>query len=111
MDGSHSSFIKDGKVQVKGSPSVVGLDIRHMEQEGKLPLLEVNNEKRNGMDPEARYSLQVYSGEEYSSGVPTEEPGGLQFAIQERDTSTVSGMHDAHCSKEYAAKKMTELDE
>ena len=51
MDGSHSSFIKDGKVQVTGSPSVVGLDTRQ-------------DEKRNGMDPEARYSLQVYSGEE-----------------------------------------------
>ena len=38
------------------------------------------------------------------------ETRGLQFAIQERDTSTVLVMHDAHCSKEYAAK-MTELDE
>ena len=110
MDGSHSSFIKDEKVQVKGSPLVVGLNTKLMEQEGKLTLLEVKDEKRNGMDPEARYSLQVYSGEEYSSGVPTEEPRDLQFAIQEKDTSTASGMHDAHCSKEYAAK-MTELDE
>ena len=111
MDGSHSSFIKDGKVQVTGSPSVVGLDIRHMEQEGTLPLLEVKHEKRNRMDLEARYSLQVCSGEEYSSGVPTEEPRDLEFAIQERDTSNVSGMHDVHCSKEYAAMKMTKLDE
>ena len=110
MDGSYSSFIKDGKVQVTGLPYVVGLDTKHMEQKGKLTLLDVKDEKRNGMDPEARYSLQVYSGEEYSSGVPTEEPRGLQFAIQERDTSTVSGMHDARCSKEYAAK-MTKLDE
>ena len=69
MDGSHSSCIKDGKVQVTGSPSVVRLDTRHMEMEGKLPLLEVKDEKRNGLDPEARYSLQVYSGEKYSSGV------------------------------------------
>ena len=111
MDRSHSSFIKDGKVQVTGSPSVVGLDTRHMEQKGKLTLSDVKEEKRNGIDPEAGYSLQVYSGEEYSYGVPTKEPMGLQFAIQEMDTSTVSGMHDAHCSKEYAAKKMTELDE
>ena len=110
MDGSHSSFIKDGKVQVTGSPFVVGLDIRHIEQEGKLPLLEVKDEKRNGMDPEVRYSLQVYSGEEYSSGVLTEEPRGLQFAKQQKDTSTISGMNDAHCSKEYAVK-MTGLDE
>ena len=110
IDGSHLSLIKDGKVQVTGSPSVVGLDIRHMEQKGKLTLLDVKDEKRNGMDPEVGYSLQVYSGEEYSSGVPIEEPRDLQFAIQERDTSTVSGVHDAHCSKEYAAK-MTELDE
>ena len=110
MNGSHSSFIKDAKVQVTGSPSVVGLDTRHMEQKGKLILSDVKEEKRNGMDPEAGYSLQVYSGEEYSSGVPTEEPRGLQFAIQESNTSIVSGMHDAHCSKEYAAK-MTELDE
>ena len=111
MDGSHSSFIKDKKVQVTGSPSVVGLNIRHMEQGGKLPLLEVKDEKRNRMDPEARYSLQVYSGEEYSSGVPTEEHMGLQFAIQERDTSTVSGTRDVHCLKEYAANQMTKLDE
>ena len=111
MDGSHSSFIKDGKVQVIGSPSVVRLDSRHMEKEGKLPLLEVKDEKRNGSDPGARYSLQVYSDEEYSSGVLIEEPRGLQFAIQERDTSTVSGMHDAHCSKEYVANQMTKLDE
>ena len=110
MDGSHSPFIKDGKVQVTGSPSVVGLDTRHMEQEGKSPISEVKYEKWNRMDPEARYSLQVCSGEEHSSGVPTEEPRGLQFAIQESNTSIVSGMHDAHCSKEYAAK-MTELDE
>ena len=110
MDGSHSSFIKDGKVQVTGSPSIVGLDTRHMEQEGKLPLLEVKDEKGNGMDPEAGYSLPVYSGEEYSSGVLIEEPRGLQFAIQERDTSTALGIHDAHCSKEDAAK-MIELDE
>ena len=111
VDGSYSSFIKDGKVQVTGSPSVVGLDTRHMEQKGKLTLSDVKEEKRNGMDPEAGYSLKVYSGEEYSSGMPTEEPRGLQFAIQERNTSTVSGMHDAHCSKEYGAKKMTKLDE
>ena len=110
MDGSHSSFIKDRKVQVTRSSSVVGLDTKLMEQEGKLPLLDVKNEKRNGMDLEARYSLQVYSGEEYSSGVPTEEPSGLQFAIHKRDTSTVSGMHDAHYSKEYGVKKMTKLD-
>ena len=110
MNGSHSSFIKDGKVQVTGSPSVMDLDTQHMEQEGKLPLLEVKDEKRNGMDPEAGYSLQVYSGEEYSSGVPPEEPRGLQSAIQERNTSTVLGKHDAHCSKEDAAQ-MTELDE
>ena len=110
MDGSYSFFIKDGKVQVRGSPSVVGLDIKHIEQEGKLPLLEVEDEKRNRMDPEAGYSLQVYSGEEYSSGVPPEEPRGLQSAIQERDTSTVLGIHDAHGSKEDAAK-MIELDE
>ena len=110
MDGAYSSFIKDGKVPVTGSPSVVGLDTRHMEQEGKLPLLGVKDEKRNGMVPEARYSLQVYSGEEYSSGVPTEEPRGLKFAIQDKDTSTVSGMNDAHCSKEYAAYQMTKLD-
>ena len=81
-----------------------------MEQKGKLTLSDVKDEKRNGMDPEVGHSLQVYSGEEYSSGVPTEEPRGLQFAIQERDTSTALGMHDDHCSKEYAAK-MTELDE
>ena len=111
MAVSHSSFIKDGKVQVTGSPLVVHLDTRHIEQEGKLPLLEVKDEKRNGMDPEASYSLQVYSGEEYSSGVPTKEPRGLQFAIQEKDTSIVSGMNDAHCSKEYAANQMTKLDE
>ena len=111
VDGSYSSFIKDRKVQVTGSPSVVGLDTRHMEQEGKLTLLDVKEEKRNGMDPEARYSLQVYSGEEYLSEVPTEEPRGLQFSIQEQDTSTVSRMNDAHCSKEYGAKKMTKLDE
>ena len=111
MEGSYSCFIKDGKVQVTGSSSVVGLDTKLREQEGNLPLLEVKDEKRNGMDPEARYSLQVYSGEEYSSGVPTENPRDLQFAIQERDTSTVSGTHDTHCSKEYKAKKMTELDE
>ena len=48
MDGSHSTFIKDGKVQVTGSPSVVGLDTRHMEQEGKLPISEVKYEKWNG---------------------------------------------------------------
>ena len=111
MDGSHSSFIKDGKVQVTGSPSVVRLDTRHMEMEGKLPLLEVKDEKRNGLDPEARYSLQVYSGEKYSSGVPAEKPRGLQFAIQERDTFTVSGMYDVYCSKEYGANEMTKLDE
>ena len=111
VDGSYSSFIKDRKVQVTGSPSVVGLDTRHMEQKGKLTLLDVKEEKRNGMDPEARYSLQVYSGEEYLSEVPTEEPRGWQFAIQEQDTSTVSRMNDAHCSKEYRAKKMTKLDE
>ena len=110
MDGSHLSLIKDGKVQVTGSPSVVGLDIRHMEQKGKLALSDVKDEKRNGMDPEAGYSLQVYAGEECSSGMPTEEPRGLEFAIQERDTSTVLGIHDAHGSKEYAAK-MTGLDE
>ena len=110
MNGSHSSFIKDGKVQVTGSLSVVGLDTKHMEQEGKLPLWEVKDEKRNEIDSEARYSLQVYSGEEYSSGVPPEEPRGLQSAIQERDTSTVLGIHDAHFSKEDAAK-MIELDE
>ena len=110
MDGSHSSFVKDGKVQVTGPTSVVGLDTKHMEQKGMLTLSDVKDEKRNGMDPEARYSLQVYSGEEYSSGVPTEEPRHLQFAIQERNTSTVLGVHDAHCSKEYVAK-MTELDE
>ena len=110
MDGSHSSFIKDGKVQVIGSPSVVRLGTRHMKMEGKLSLLEVKDEKRNGMDPGARYSLQVYSDEEYSSGVLTEEPRGLQFAIHKRDTSTVSGMHDAHYSKEYGVKKMTKLD-
>ena len=66
IEGSHSSFVKDGKVQVTGSPSVVGLDTRHMEQEGKLqkiPLLEAKDEKRNGIDPETRYSLQVYSGQ------------------------------------------------
>ena len=103
MDGSHSSFIKHGEVQVTGSPSVLGLDTKHVEQKGMLTLSDVKDEKRNGMDPEVGYSLQVYSGEEYSSGVPTEEPRGLQFAIQERDTSTVSGMHDA-------AKKMTKLD-
>ena len=34
----------------------------------------------------------------------------MQFAIQERDASILSGMHDAHCPKEYAVK-MTELDE
>ena len=111
MDGSYLSFIKDGKVNVTGSLSVVGLDTRHMEQKGKLTLSHVKEEKRNGMDPEAGYSLKVYSGEEYSSRMPTEEPRDLQFAIQERDTSTVSGMHDAHCSKEYGAKKMTKLDE
>ena len=111
VNGSQSSFIKDGKVQVIGSLSVVGLDIRHMEQDGKLPLLEVKDKKRNGMDPEARYSLQVYSGEEYSSGVPTKEPRGLQFAIQEKDTSIVSGINDVHCSKEYGANEMTKLDE
>ena len=111
MDGSHLSLIKDGKVQVTGSPSVLGLDTRHMEQKGKLTLLDVKDEKRNGIDPEAGYSLQVYSGEEYSSGVPIEEPRDLQFAIQERDTSTVSGMHDAHGSKEYTANQMTKLDE
>ena len=110
MDGSHSSFIKGKKVQVTGSPSVVGLDIRYMEQKAKLTLSDVKGEKRNGMDPEARYSLQEYSGEEYSSGVPTEETRGLQFAIQERDASIISGMHDAYCAKEYATK-MTELDE
>ena len=110
-DGSYSSFIKDGKVQVTRSSSVVGLDTKHMEQKGKLTLSDVKEEKRNGMDPEAGYSLQVYSGEEYSSGVPTEETRGLQLAIQERDTSTVSGIHDAHCSKEYAANQMTKLDE
>ena len=43
--------------------------------------------------------------------VPTEEPRGLQFAIQEKDTSSVSRMNDAHCSKEYAASEMTKLDE
>ena len=111
MDGSHSPFIKDGKVQVTGSPSVVGLDTRHMEQEGKLPISEVKYEKWNRMDPEARYSLQVCSGEEHSSGVPTEEPRSLQFAIQEKDTSTVSGMNAVHCSKEYVANQMTKLDE
>ena len=111
MDGSHSSFIKDGKVKVTGPPSVVGLDRKHMEQKGKLTSLDVKDEKRNGMDPEVGYSLQVYSGEEYPSGVPTEEPRGLQFAIQERDTSTVLGMHDVHWSKEYGTKKMTKLDE
>ena len=111
MDGSHSSFIKDGKVQVIGPSSVVGFDTKHMEQKGKLTSSDVKDEKRNGMDPEVGYSLQVYSGEEYSSGVPTEEPRGLQLAIQNRDTSTVSGMHDAHCSKEYAANQMTQLDE
>ena len=111
MDGSHSPFIKDGKVQVTGSPSVVGLDTRHMEQEGKLPILEVKYEKWNRMDPEARHSLQVCSGEEHSSGVPTEEPRSLQFAIQEKDTSTVSGMNAVHCSKEYVANQMTKLDE
>ena len=63
------------------------------------------------MDPEVGYSLQVYSGEEYSSRVPTEEPRGLQFAIQKKDTSTVSGMNDAHCSKEYAANQITKLGE
>ena len=67
VDGSYSSFIKDGKVQVTGSPSVVGLDTRHMEQKRKLTLSDVKEEKRNEMDPEAGYSLQVYSGEEYSS--------------------------------------------
>ena len=106
MDGSHSSFIKDGKVQVTRSPSIVGLDTRQMEQEGKLPVLDVKDEKRNGMDPEARYS-----GEEYSSGVPTEEHTGLQFAIQDKDISTISGMHDTHHSKEYAANQITKLDE
>ena len=111
MDGSHSSFIKDGKVQVTGSPSVVRLDTRHMEMEGKLPLLEVKDKRRNGLDPEARYSLQVYSGKKYSSGVPTEKPRGLQFAIQERDTFTLSGMYDVYCSKEYGANEMTKLDE
>ena len=111
MDGSHSSFIKDGKVQVTGSPSVVRLDTRHMEMEGKLPLLEVKDEKRKGLDPEARYSLQVYSGEKYSSGVPAEKLRGLQFAIQKRDTFTVSGMYDVYCSKEYGANEMTKLDE
>ena len=35
----------------------------------------------------------------------------MQFAIQEKDTSTVSGMNYAHCSKEYAANQMTKLDE
>ena len=78
--------------------------------QNKVTQSDGKNEKRNGMDPEVGYSLQVYSGEEYSSGVSTEEPRGLQFAIQERDTSTILVMHDAHCSKEYAAK-MTELDE
>ena len=110
MDGSHSSFIKDGKVPVTGSPSVVGLDTKQIEQKGRLTLPDVKDEKRNGMDPEVGYSLQVYSGEKYSSGVPPEEPRGLQSAIQERDTSTVLGIHDAHCSKEDAAK-MIELDE
>ena len=55
-DGSYSSFIKNGKVQVTRSPSVVGLDTRHMEQKGKLTLSDVKEEKRNGMDPEAGYS-------------------------------------------------------
>ena len=110
MDGSHSYFIKDGKVHVTGSPSVVGLDTKQIEQKGRLTLSDVKDEKRNGMDPEVGYSLQVYSGEEYSPGVPPEEPRGLQSAIQERDTSTVLGIHDAHYSKEDAAK-MIELDE
>ena len=48
MDGSHLSLIKERKVQVTGSPSVVGLDTRHMEQKGKLTLLDVKDEKRNG---------------------------------------------------------------
>ena len=39
MDGSHTSFIKDGKVQVTGPPSVVGLDTKHMEQEGKITFI------------------------------------------------------------------------
>ena len=106
MNGSHSSFMKDEKVQVTGSQYVVGLDTRHMMQEGKLPLSEDKDEKWDSIDPEARYSLQVYSGEEHSPRVPT----GLQAAIQ-KDTSTVSGMNGAHGSKEYAANQMTKLDE
>ena len=41
----------------------------------------------------------------------TEKPRGLQFAVQERNTFTVSGMYDVHCSKEYGANEMTKLDE
>ena len=115
MDEVQSSVIEDLQVQVMGSQPVMDMETKYMELKGGLPSSEVKDmcpthqpeirsklKKINGMDPEAGCLLQVYPGEEHSSGVPTEEPKDRQAA--KMGTSIVS-------SKECATNQMAKLDE
>ena len=94
MDDEQSSVIKDGKVQVTGSQPEMDTKPGHGRLKEKSPSSKVQGEYKgdqleirskflegSGMDLEVGYPPRVYSDEEHSSELPTNESQGSSSVV------------------------------